>query len=110
MSPEKGRHSKVSGPEIQNASAKGSNAACWYVYMVTCADHSLYTGVTTDVDRRVDEHNKHNSLGAAYTRARRPVTLVYKEAVVSRSSALKREHEIRQLSSQAKKELLNCNQ
>ena len=72
--------------------------ADWYVYMLRCADGSLYTGVTTDLDRRVKEHN-HGlaSRGAKYTRVRQPVSLVYSEALASRSLACKREWEIKQL-------------
>lgn len=77
----------------------------WYVYMVRCADQTLYTGISTDVARRVDEHNQ-SPKAAAYTRARRPVELVYCEPCADRSSALKREHAIRRLSSLAKKNLL----
>ncbi len=73
----------------------------WFVYMVRCADESLYTGVATDVARRVEEHN-HSPRGARYTRARRPVTLVYSEACESRSQALQREYAIKRLKRAAK--------
>ena len=66
----------------------------WYVYMLRCVDDSLYTGVTTCVTRRVREHNQAGS-AAAYTRTRRPVTLVYQEPCRSRSAALRREAEIK---------------
>jgi putative endonuclease len=69
----------------------------WYVYILRCADHSLYTGTTTDPERRLHEHNHDDRLGAAYTRVRRPVSLLYKERCADRSAALRREHEIRQL-------------
>jgi putative endonuclease len=65
----------------------------WYVYMVKCADGSLYTGTTTDVSRRVKEHNAKK--GAAYTKARLPVRLVYRETHPTRSHAQKREAEIK---------------
>jgi len=78
----------------------------WYVYMLRCNDNSLYTGVTNDLDRRLDEHN-HSKLGAKYTRARRPVELVYHECVASRSVAGKRECEIKGLSKAEKEELLD---
>ena len=64
-----------------------------YVYMVRCADGSLYTGWTTDVARRVAEHNA--GRGAAYTRQRGPVELVYSETLPDRSAALRREEEIK---------------
>lgn len=69
----------------------------WYVYILQCADHSLYTGTTTDPVRRLHEHNHDDRLGAAYTRGRRPVSLFYMESCPDRSAALRREHAIRQL-------------
>lgn len=73
----------------------------WFVYMVRCADDTLYTGITTDVRRRVGEHNS-NKLGAKYTKARQPVTLVYSEEVATRSLALRQEAKLRKLSRSAK--------
>jgi putative endonuclease len=67
----------------------------WFVYILRCADDTLYTGISTDVARRVDEHNAGAPLGARYTRARRPVVLVYQESVLNRSAALRREREIK---------------
>lgn len=78
----------------------------WHVYMVRCADDSLYTGIARDVVRRVQEHNSNNLLAANYTRARRPVTLVYMEPVPTRSAASKREYQIKQLTRQQKDALL----
>jgi len=78
----------------------------WYVYILRCADNSLYTGITTDVNRRLEEHNSH-TLGAKYTRGRRPVELVYREKKQSRSEALKREHAIKKLSKQEKEALVD---
>jgi len=66
----------------------------WFVYLLRCSDNSLYTGITTDINRRLNEHNKSNK-GAKYTRARRPVTLVYVEKVENKSFASKREYQIR---------------
>ena len=80
----------------------------WYVYMVRCADQSLYTGISTDVARRVLEHNQ-SPKAAAYTRSRRPVELVYTEQCADRPAALKREHAIRQLTAMAKKKLIQNN-
>jgi len=74
--------------------------------MVRCADNSLYTGIAKDVERRVDEHNTNNRLAAKYTRARRPVTLVYSEQLDSKSDAAKREAAIKQLSKAEKEQLL----
>ena len=59
--------------------------AAWFVYMLRCADGSLYTGITTDITRRVAEHNGGGPLGARYTRTRRPVELAYVEAVANRA-------------------------
>ena len=75
-----------------------------YVYIVECADGSLYTGYTTDVGRRVDEHNAGE--GAKYTAGRRPVTLRYVESHPSRSAAQSREHEIKSLSRAEKEQLI----
>ena len=76
----------------------------WYVYIVQCVDGSLYTGIATDVDRRVAEHNA--GQGARYTRGRGPVTLVYHEMVKDRPAALRREYEIKRLRSSAKHNLI----
>ena len=78
----------------------------WFVYIVRCADDSLYTGITKDVDRRIQEHNEGNKLAAKYTRARLPVVLVYQEVCESRSAATKREIEIKLLSRKDKNILL----
>ena len=77
----------------------------WYVYILECADRSLYTGVTTDVERRLNEHN-HSKLGARYTRTRRPVKLVYREALANRSEACQREWAIKKMARQEKMNLL----
>jgi putative endonuclease len=69
----------------------------WFVYIVQCNDNSLYTGITTDIDRRINEHNT-SLKGAKYTRNKRPVTLVYFEMAIDRSMASKRESEIKKLS------------
>ena len=74
----------------------------YYVYIVQCADETLYTGIATDLERRIDEHN-HSDKGAKYTRARRPVTLVYHETFEDRSTASKREYEIKKRMSRAEK-------
>lgn len=76
----------------------------YVVYLLRCADGTFYAGVTTDLDRRLVEHNG-SSRGAKYTGARRPVTLVYREACPDRSAAQKREHALRRLT-HAQKEAL----
>ncbi len=78
----------------------------WHVYMVRCADDTLYTGIAIDVARRMQEHNGEERRGARYTRARRPVRLAYVETVADRSSALKREHQLRKLSRREKERLI----
>ena len=65
--------------------------------MLKCSDESIYTGITTDLNRRVDEHNN-SPKGAKYTRIRRPVELIYSESCEDKSSASKREYAIKQLS------------
>ena len=77
--------------------APDSAAASWQVYILRCGDGSLYTGVTTDTERRLQEHNGERPGGARYTRARRPVSLLWQEACESRSQALQREAQIKQL-------------
>ena len=79
----------------------------WYVYILRCADNTFYTGITVDIDRRLDEHNNSNKLGAAYTRGRRPVELVYQESSATRSAATKREYEIRKMSKKQKEAFVN---
>ncbi|MBC8208488.1 MAG: GIY-YIG nuclease family protein [Desulfobulbaceae bacterium] len=77
----------------------------WHVYILLCRDQTLYTGITTDLRRRLHEHN-HTGRAARYTRCRRPVELVYSEAAASRSAALKREYQIRRLSAIRRKQLI----
>ena len=67
----------------------------WFVYILRCADGTLYTGSTTDVERRLSVHNSGN--GAKYTRVRRPCTLVYCEEAAGKSAALRREAAIKKL-------------
>ncbi len=78
----------------------------WFVYIVRCADGTYYTGITQNIKRRIDEHNKSDTVSAKYTRQRRPVKLVYQELLESRSKALKRETEIKRLRRQAKEVLM----
>lgn len=73
-------------------------AAAWQVYIVRCADGSLYTGIARDLERRIAEHNGDIGQGASYTRSRRPVRLVYREPAADRSAASRREYQIKQLS------------
>ena len=78
----------------------------WYLYIVRCADNSLYTGITTDIERRTSEHNS-SKLGAKYTRARRPVELVYQELFADRSTVSRRESEIKKMTPAQKRQLIS---
>lgn len=82
-----------------------TSSSRWYTYIVQCADQSLYTGISTDLLRRIEEHNSSPN-GAKYTKARRPVKLVYFEQSESRSAASKREHALKQLSPFNKRKLI----
>ena len=75
-----------------------------YVYVLECADGSLYTGYTTDLERRVTEHDAGE--GAKYTRGRTPVELVHAESFDSRSAAMRREYEVKELSRAGKERLV----
>lgn len=76
-----------------------------YVYILKCADDTLYTGWTTDIKKRIDTHNK--AKGSKYTRTRLPVKLVYFEELEIKEEALKREIAIKKLSRKKKIELIN---
>lgn len=76
----------------------------WYLYILRCADDTLYTGITTDIDRRLEAHRQ--GRGAKYTRGRGPLEIVYREVCGSHSQALRRELEIKALSRQEKLALL----
>ncbi|WP_435100932.1 GIY-YIG nuclease family protein [Halarchaeum sp. P4] len=75
-----------------------------HVYVLECRDGTYYTGYTTDVERRVREHN--SGRAAKYTRGRTPVELVHTEAYETKSEAMSREYEIKQLSRRQKEELV----
>ncbi len=77
----------------------------YYLYILKCADKTLYTGITTDLPRRVNEHNL-SKLGAKYTLARRPVKLVYSKRFRNRSTASKAEYKIKNLSRADKLKLI----
>ena len=75
-----------------------------YVYIVRCHDNTFYTGWTTDLNKRIKTHNA--GKGAKYTKIRRPVELVYYETFESKSDALKREYQIKQLKRNEKEKLI----
>lgn len=74
--------------------------------MLRCSDDSLYSGITKDIDRRIDEHNNDNKKGARYTRARRPVVLVYQESCDDRAIASQREYQLKKLNREQKNTFL----
>lgn len=76
----------------------------YYVYILHCADNTLYTGITNDLDRRLKMHN--NKKASKYTRGRTPVEYVYTEKVIDKSTALKREYEIKRLSRDKKEKMI----
>ncbi len=78
----------------------------YWVYIVECADGTYYTGIATDVQRRLTEHNGANGKGARYTSARRPVTLIYEAPCETRSEALKAEIRIKRLNRRDKELLI----
>jgi putative endonuclease len=80
----------------------------YYLYILECSDNSLYTGITTDLHRRLEEHNS-SKLGAKYTRLRRPVQLVYQVEFENRSLASKEEYRIKNLKREDKLKLINSN-
>ena len=75
---------------------RSQNRDIWYVYMVRCNDGTLYTGITNDLEKRIEAHNSGKD-GARYTRSRRPVKLVYSEQVESKSAAAKLEYQLKKL-------------
>lgn len=77
----------------------------WIVYILQCADNSLYTGVTTDIEQRVKKHNSKS--GAEYTKFRTPVKVIYHEQYESKSEALKREFQIKSWKRSKKIVLIN---
>ncbi len=88
--------------DIQNKKEKAECKKC-YTYMVRCADDSLYTGWTVDLEKRVSAHNSGH--GAKYTKSRRPVVLVYYEVFENRQDAMRREYAIKQLTKKEKEQL-----
>jgi len=76
------------------------------MYVVECADSTLYTGITTDIERRLNEHNM-SAKGAKYTRSRRPVKLIYHETFTDRSEASKAEAKFKKLKRKVKLDIIN---
>jgi putative endonuclease len=78
----------------------------WHLYILECADGSLYTGITTDVSRRIKQHE--SGEGAKYTRGRAPLKLLYTKKFKSRSAASKRELEVKKMSREEKLDLIKA--
>ena len=76
----------------------------WYLYILRCADGTLYTGITTNVERRLEAHR--SGKGAKYTRGRSPLELAYREECGSHSDALKRELLVKKMSREQKEQLI----
>lgn len=79
----------------------------WYLYILRCGDGTLYTGITTDVEKRLEAHR--SGKGAKYTRGRAPLELVYREDCGSHSDALKREAAVKKLPRRQKEDLIKSN-
>ena len=77
----------------------------WYVYILECSGQTLYTGITTDLKRRLEEHNS-STLGAKYTKGRRPLKMLYSRELPNKSEAQKEEYRIRKLTRQEKIDLI----
>ncbi|WP_426416253.1 GIY-YIG nuclease family protein [Aestuariirhabdus sp. LZHN29] len=77
---------------------------CWFLYIILCSDKALYTGITTDVERRFSEHA--SGRGARFFRGRQPLRVVYRETHLDRAAASRREYQIKQLTRQQKLALL----
>ncbi|MBO1923195.1 GIY-YIG nuclease family protein [Thiomicrorhabdus sp. 6S3-12] len=82
--------------------------SCWSVYLLRCADNSLYCGITNNLSKRLKQHNGELVGGAKYTKSRQPCRLVYSEQALSRSHASQREYQIKRLSKAEKERLMQA--
>jgi len=98
---------RMNAKEEQTA-PNASAGAIWFLYILGCCDGSFYTGVTTDIDRRLREHQEGKA--SRYTRTRRPIALVYQEECGTRSQSLARECAVKSLSRQRKEKLISGRQ
>lgn len=94
----------LQGLAAKSTKGRKRRARPWFVYILQCADGTLYTGITNDLERRIEEHN--TGRGARYTRSRTPVALRYAQTCPDRSAALIREAAIKNLSRPAKDKLI----
>lgn len=93
-------------PSHEGAPKTPENTTQWYVYLLRCNDNSLYCGVTTNPTRRTVEHNNCNKKAAKYTRARRPVSLVYQKLCNNKVAAYQQEYQLKRLSKKQKERLI----
>ena len=91
-------------PTVRERQMANASADPWLVYLLRCADSTLYTGITTDLKRRCQQHNQ--GMASRYTRGRHPVRLVYQESYPTKSLALRREAAIKALGRRAKESLI----
>ena len=78
----------------------------WYLYLIRCRDNTLYTGISTDVDRRFEQHQSEGYAASKYLKGRGPLSLVFKEKLGSRSLALKVEHRVKRMTKARKEKLI----
>ena len=90
------------------AVSASSASTVWWLYLIRCGDDSLYTGITTDVARRFEEHESQSPKGAKYTRGKLPLVLVYQKAIGTRSEASKEEIRVKALSRKEKLALIEA--
>lgn len=79
----------------------------WFIYIIRCANNTLYTGITTDIERRFQEHQGEDGKGSKYLKGKGPLTLAWKTQVADRSHASKLEYKIKQLSKSNKERLVS---
>ena len=79
----------------------------WYLYLVRCRDGTLYTGISTDIDRRLAEHREGGDAGSKYLKGRAPLTLLFEQRLGSRSLALKVEKRVKKLSKAKKEKMIS---
>jgi putative endonuclease len=89
----------------KNIARKSPQNVLYFLYILECADKTLYTGITTNLARRIAEHNT-SAIGAKYTKGRRPVKIVYSKKFLDRGTALKEEYYIKSLSKKQKQILI----
>jgi putative endonuclease len=91
-------------PQLREANENPANSQAYWVYILRCSDNTLYTGITNNLEQRIEAHN--SGAGAKYTRSRGPVELIYRESCEDKSVALRREIAIKKLSKKAKLRLI----